>query len=96
MKRKIYRFVPLVFVLALVITYFVAMHVAGFRGFAEPPKVGEKADAVIERLGGPHYDSRTDGDPPGKYRLGYTDGIGTRPHLLVEDGTVAAIEYSSR
>jgi hypothetical protein len=68
----------------------------GFHSFSEPPRVGEKADAVIQRLGQPHYDSRDDGDAERDYRLGYTDGLGTRHHIRVKDGVVTEITYSSR
>ena len=63
----------------------------------EPPRVGETAKAVEERWGAPQYDSRTAlGDPGGDYRLGYTDGLGTRHRLHVLDGRIVEIEYSSR
>ena len=68
----------------------------GFHGFAEPPRVGERIDLVIKRLGPQHFDSRDDGDPSADYNLGYTDGLGTRRHLRVQDGIVTEITYSSR
>jgi hypothetical protein len=71
-------------------------HRLGIHGFAEPPRVGERADAVIERLGTPHHDSRKGGDSPEDYHLGWTDGTGKRHHLHVEYGVVTEITYSSR
>jgi hypothetical protein len=69
----------------------------GWRSFSEPPKLGEKSDAIIERLGPPHYDSRdSTGDGDHDYGLGYIDGLGTRHHLRVKDGVVTEITYSSR
>ena len=63
----------------------------------EPPHVGETATTVEERWGPPHYDSRTSiGGSDGDYCIGYTDGLGTRYHLHVEDGRIIEIEYSSR
>jgi hypothetical protein len=68
----------------------------GFHPFPVPPRVGERADSVILRLGPPAFDSRQQGDQEDDYRLGYTDGIGTRHHLHVVRGSVVEIEYSSR
>jgi hypothetical protein len=63
----------------------------------EPPQIGETAKAVEERWGTPHYDSRTSvRDSDNDYRLGYTDGLGTRHHLHVKGGKIVEIEYSSR
>jgi len=73
-----------------------AFKTLGLAPFSEPPRVGERAQAIIERLGTPHFDSRKNGDPDTNYRLGYTDGLGTRHHLVVVDGVVVKIEYSSR
>jgi hypothetical protein len=79
-----------------VFSLFAAPRQLGWRGFEQPPKVGEQATDVIARLGMPHFDSREDGDPPTAFRLGYTDRLGTRHHLTVENGVVVKIEYSSR
>jgi hypothetical protein len=68
----------------------------GWHGFSEPPQVGEKADAIVQRLGPPHYDSRPSGDSDHDYQLGYTDGLGTRHHLHVKKEIVVDITYSSR
>lgn len=61
-----------------------------------PPHVGERADAIMQRLGPPDFDSRQSGDGDDEYRLGYTLGLGTRHHLRVKHGEVAEITYSSR
>ena len=54
----------------------------GFRPFPEPPKVGEKIEDVIARIGEPHYDSRdaegVEQQKDGEYRLGYTGGVWER------------------
>ena len=69
----------------------------GIRPYDEPPVVGERVEEVIERLGPPHFDSRrNDGDTDREYQLGYTDGLGTRHHLSVENGVIVEIEYSSK
>jgi hypothetical protein len=68
----------------------------GFVPFSKPPKVGERVDEIIQRLGPPHFDSRKDGDPESHYRLGYTDSLGTRHHLTISKGVVVKIEYSSK
>lgn len=60
------------------------------------PRVGETATAVIERLGPPDFDSRTDEDSDCDFQLGYALGLGTRHHLHVRDGKVVEITYSSR
>ncbi len=78
-----------------VAAWFVLDHL-GWHGFPEPPRVGEKAEAILERLGAPHYDGRRFGDAERDYQLGYTDGLGTRHHLHVKDGVVVEIKYSSR
>lgn len=62
----------------------------------EPPRLGETAKAVQERLGPPHFDSRSNGDSDDDYRLGYTLNLGTRHHLRVKKGKIVEIEYSSR
>jgi len=74
-------------------------HGLRFGSFEQPPRIGEGVQEVIERLGSPSYDSRTetgqDSYSP-RYLLGYTDGLGTRYHLTVELGVVTKIECSSR
>jgi hypothetical protein len=75
----------------------VAFRSCGSAGFSQAPRIGETADAVIERLGQPGFDSRrADGETTEDYRLGYIDGLGTRHHLHVKDGVIAEIQYSSR
>jgi len=87
---------------AKVVATMLALFYAAFaliwdvHGFAEPPRVGERIDPVINRLGPPHFDSREAGDPAMDYQLGYTDGLGTRHHLRVQDGVITEIRYSSR
>jgi hypothetical protein len=96
-RRGLRKVALVAMILALLFAgYGLAVHTLGFHGFSEPPQVGERADSVIERLGSPHFDSRTDGDNEADYRLGYTDGVGTRYHLRVQGGIVRKIEYSSR
>lgn len=73
-----------------------AMRGIGMVPFDQPPAVGERAEDVIERLGEPELDSRGRRRDVAEYELGYTDGMGTRHHLLVLDGVVVEIRYSSR
>jgi hypothetical protein len=68
----------------------------GWREFANPPRLGADATAIIERLGDPGFDRRTAGDTDDDYQLGYTDGLGTRHHLRVHDGVITQIGHSSR
>lgn len=75
---------------------FVVSRQIGFVPFPKPPKVGERAEEMLKRLGPPHFDSREDGDSETNYRLGYTDGQGTRYHLTISNGVVVKVEYSSR
>jgi hypothetical protein len=75
---------------------WIALDRLGWHGFPEPPRVGEEANAIIQRLGPPHFDSRPSGDSDHDFQLGYTDGLGTRHHLHVKDGIVVEITYSSR
>ncbi|HVX16206.1 MAG TPA: hypothetical protein VHC22_33780 [Pirellulales bacterium] len=93
MKRLQFTLRALLVLLLAVACFFGGVHYLR----REPPHVGETADAVEERWGTPHYDSRTsNGDPDGDYRLGYTDSLGTRYHLHVKGGKIVEIEYSSR
>ena len=76
----------------------------GMRPYDNPPKIGEPIEEVIARLGPPQFDSRNINQynnlNPSKmkeeYKIGYTDGIGTRHHITVKDGKIIDIKYSTK
>lgn len=87
---------PMVGVVAVLAIGFAIVSHRDLAERVEPPRIGENVESVIDRLGTPHFDSRTSGDPEADYRLGYTLNLGTRYHLQVQNGIITDISYSSR
>lgn len=98
LKATIRRRILAVLLATLVIAgVAIAIIARSWHGLAEPPRVGETAAAIIERIGRPDYDSRVSGSgTEDDYDFGYTDGLGTRHHLRIGLGVVTRITYSSR
>lgn len=83
-------------ILVAVLAFLAIIAIAGYfaddlDNYFAPPRVGENVEAVIQRLGRPHFDSRFWEEPDPGYDLSFSTRQGWVYHVHVKDGLIARV-----